>query len=119
MFVSISVLTTLVAITVVGVHIVSGSPQTVTRVNEVQEKYPKDILDLCYDFHRQYWPNISILVDVLMQGSFGENPDYDYKDESPETMEILPRNFGTEHKQILSHLYLLVNEGILSHSTKI
>jgi DNA-binding beta-propeller fold protein YncE len=38
-FVSISLLTTLVAIAVVDVHIVSGSPQTVTQVNEVQEKY--------------------------------------------------------------------------------
>ena len=29
-------------------------------------------------------------------------------------MEIIPVNFGTEHKQMLSHLYLVVNEGILA-----
>jgi hypothetical protein len=28
-------------------------------------------------------------------------------------MEILPVNFGTEHKQMLFHLYLRVNEGLL------
>jgi hypothetical protein len=28
-------------------------------------------------------------------------------------MEILPVNFGTEHKHMLSHLYLMVSEGLL------
>jgi hypothetical protein len=44
----------------------------------------------------------------------GEDPDYDYKDVTPETMEILPTNFATEHKQMLSHLYLMINEGYLA-----
>jgi hypothetical protein len=38
----------------------------------------------------------------------------DYKDASPETMEIIPVNFGTEHKQMLSHLYLMINEDYLA-----
>jgi hypothetical protein len=29
-------------------------------------------------------------------------------------MEILPVNFGTEHKQILSHLYMMINKGYLA-----
>ncbi|MGI0033699.1 MAG: hypothetical protein ACRD97_10590 [Nitrososphaeraceae archaeon] len=29
-------------------------------------------------------------------------------------MEILPVNFGTEHKQMLSHLYLMINKGYLA-----
>ena len=29
-------------------------------------------------------------------------------------MEILPVNFGTEHKQTLSHLYLMINKGYLA-----
>ena len=45
---------------------------------------------------------------------FGENTAYDYKDTSPETLEILPVNFGTEHKQILSHLYMMINKGYLA-----
>jgi hypothetical protein len=40
--------------------------------------------------------------------------DYDYKDASPDSMEIIPINFGTDNKQILSHLYLMVNEGLLA-----
>jgi|SoiMethySBSTD1v2_1073268.scaffolds.fasta_scaffold775731_1 hypothetical protein len=45
----------------------------------------------------------------------GEDPDYDYK-VPPETMEILPTNFATEDKQMLSHLYLMINEGYLRHT---
>lgn len=45
---------------------------------------------------------------------FNENPDYDYKDVSPDSMEILPVNFGTEHKQMLSPLYLMINKGYLA-----
>jgi hypothetical protein len=44
----------------------------------------------------------------------GEDPDYDKV--SPETMEILPTNFATEDKQMLSHLYLMINEGYLRHT---
>jgi len=29
-------------------------------------------------------------------------------------MEILPVNFGTQHKQMLSHLYLMINKGYLA-----
>jgi hypothetical protein len=29
-------------------------------------------------------------------------------------MEILPVNFGTEHKQTLSRLYLMINKGYLA-----
>jgi hypothetical protein len=46
--------------------------------------------------------------------AFGENPDYDYKNVSPETMEILPVNFATEHKTMSSHLYMIINKGYLA-----
>ena len=29
-------------------------------------------------------------------------------------MEILPTNFSTDHKQMLSHLYLMINEGLIA-----
>ena len=32
---------------------------------------------------------------------------------SPETMKVLPVNFGTEHKQMLSHLAMLVSKEYL------
>jgi hypothetical protein len=53
-----------------------------------------------------------------MKVVFGEDPDYDYKNVSPETMEILPTNFATEHKAMLSHLYLMINEGYLTIPNK-
>lgn len=31
-------------------------------------------------------------------------------------MEILPVNFSTEHKQMLSHLYLMINKAYLAIS---
>jgi hypothetical protein len=40
--------------------------------------------------------------------------DYDYKDASLDSMEIIPINFGTKYKQILSHLYLMVDEDVLA-----
>ena len=92
---------------------------------EFEKANPQDIVDLCYDFHRQYYPNIRFLVDGRNAGFvrqlkvvFGENPDYDYKDVSPDLMEILPVNFGTEHKQMLSHLYLMVNKEYLAIPAK-
>jgi hypothetical protein len=88
---------------------------------EYEKANPQDIVDLCYDFHRKYCPNIRFLVDGSNAGFvrqlkvvFGEDPDDDYEDVSAETMEMLPTNFSTEHKQMLSHLYLMVNEGYLA-----
>ncbi|HEY9399376.1 MAG TPA: hypothetical protein VIP29_05730 [Nitrososphaeraceae archaeon] len=47
---------------------------------------------------------------------FEEDPNYDYKGVSPQTMEILPTNFSTEHRAMLSHLYLMINEGYIAIS---
>jgi hypothetical protein len=93
---------------------------------EFEKPVPSNIVDLCYEFHRKYrryWPSIRFLVDGSNAGIvrqmkvvFGKEPDYDYKDVSPESMEILPTNFSTEHKQMFSHLYLMINEGYLGHT---
>jgi hypothetical protein len=53
-----------------------------------------------------------------MRVVFGENPDYDYKTMNPETDEIIGVNFSTDQKSMLSHLYLMVNEGYLAISPK-
>jgi hypothetical protein len=99
------------------------NPDTVRVIyaEEFEKANPQDIVDLCYDFHRKYYPNIRFLVDGSNAGFvrqlkvvFGENPDYDYKDVSPDSMEILPVNFGTEHKQMLSHLSLMINKEYLA-----
>jgi hypothetical protein len=93
----------------------------VIYAEEFEKANPQDIIDLCYGFHRLYYPNIRFLIDGSNAGLtrqmkvvFGENPDYDPKDTSPETQEIIPISFNSEHKQMLSHLYLMLNEGLLA-----
>jgi hypothetical protein len=49
----------------------------------------------------------------LLKIKFGESLDWDPKDVSPDTMKVLPVNFGTEHKQLLSHLHVMVSKGYL------
>jgi hypothetical protein len=49
-----------------------------------------------------------------MKVVFCEGPDHDYKSVSSETMEIIPVNFSTEHKNMLSPLYIMINEGYLA-----
>ena len=50
----------------------------------------------------------------LLKIKFGESLDWDPKDVSPDTMKVLPVNFGTEHKQLLSHLHVMVSKGYLA-----
>jgi hypothetical protein len=38
----------------------------------------------------------------------------DTKDVSPESMKVLSFNFGTEHKQLLSHLQVIVSKEYLA-----
>jgi hypothetical protein len=58
-----------------------------------------------------YHPNIRFLVDRSiagfvrqLKGVFGVAQDHDYKDVSPETMEILPISFSTPLHSILHGL---------------
>lgn len=45
---------------------------------------------------------------------FGEPTDYEKYDIDPESMEVIPVNFSTEHKNMLSHLHLMVNKEYLA-----
>jgi hypothetical protein len=45
---------------------------------------------------------------------FGESTNYDTNNVSPETMHVLPVNFNTEHKQMLSNLHMFVNKEYLA-----
>ena len=44
--------------------------------------------------------------------------DWNTKDVSPDQMKILPINFQTEHKQMLSHLHLMITNGYLAIPAK-
>jgi hypothetical protein len=44
--------------------------------------------------------------------------NWDTNDISPEVMKILPINFTKDHKQILSHLHVMVNKYYLAIPSK-
>jgi hypothetical protein len=50
----------------------------------------------------------------LMKVAFDESLNWDTKDVSPELMKIIPVNFMTEHKQMLSHLHVMINKAYLA-----
>jgi hypothetical protein len=86
---------------------------------------PSDVIDLLYQMHRKYYPNILFYLDSANAGfcrqmkvQFNEEPDYDIKSISPETSEIIPVAFSSEHKQMLSHMYLMITEDNLAIDPK-
>jgi len=50
----------------------------------------------------------------LLKIKFGESLDWDSKTAGPESMKVIPVNFGTEHKQLLSYLHVMVSKGYLA-----
>ena len=75
------------------------------------------IIDKIFDFHRKYF-NLWVNIDGSARGfitslkiAFGENPNYEKaEDVLPGNNKILPVNFSTSHKQMISHLVSLMNE---------
>jgi hypothetical protein len=106
---------------VITEHLKSPDIVRVIYAKEFKRPNPQDIIDLCYDFHRKFYPNIRFLIDGSNAGFvrqmkviFGEEPNYDPTDTSLETQEIVPISFSAEHKQLLSHLYIMINKGYLA-----
>ena len=50
----------------------------------------------------------------LMKVAFDESLNWDTNDVSPEIMKIIPVNFTTEHKAMLSHLHVMINKNYLA-----
>jgi len=74
------------------------------------------IADKLFDFHLKYM-NLYYHIDGsnrsmanLLKIKFDESLDWDSKDAGPEIMKVVPVNFATEHKQMLSHLHVMVTE---------
>jgi hypothetical protein len=82
---------------------------------------PQDIVDLCFDLYRKNW-NTWFFVDGanrasvnLMKVAFDESLSWDPKDGiNPDLVKVLPVNFATEHKQMLTHLHMLINKEYLA-----
>jgi len=93
----------------------------VVRETELIEKGdPNAIADKLFNYHRKYW-NLYFLIDGsnramvnLLKIKFGESLTWDSKYASPHSMKVVPVNFATEHKQMLSHLHMMVTKGYLS-----
>lgn len=49
-----------------------------------------------------------------LKTKFGESVNYDSSSINPETMHVLPINFNTEHKEMLSNLHMFVNKEYLA-----
>ena len=46
----------------------------------------------------------------LLKVAFDESLNWDSNDASPELMKIIPINFTSEHKAMLSHLAVMINK---------
>jgi hypothetical protein len=98
-----------------------GEDKIIVRFAEQYDKAnPQSIVDICHSLYRKHW-NTLFFVDGanrgavnLMKVAFDESLNWDTKDVSPEIMKIIPVNFTTEHKQMLSHLHVMINKGYLA-----
>ena len=78
---------------------------------------PNDMVNRIFEIHRQYH-NLWIFVDAAARGfitslkiAFNENPNYERaEDVSLRTNKVIPVNFSTEHKTMISHLAQLFND---------
>ena len=54
------------------------------------------------------------IVLNLLKIAFDESLNWEKQNISPNSMKVLPVNFGTEHKSILSHLAVRISKGYLA-----
>jgi len=92
----------------------------VLYAEEFEKANPQDIVDICFNLYRKHW-NTWFFVDGanraavnLMKVAFDESLKWEKKQISPESMKVLPANFATDHKQMLSHLAMLVSKEYLA-----
>ncbi len=119
----------------VGVDFGFGSSKTAIVMTEMlpesekirvvfSEEYdhanPQDIVNICFNLYRKY-DNTWFWVDGANRGSviqmkvaFNEETDYEKFTQSPNTVRVIPTNFNKEHKNMLSHLYSLMNKEYLA-----
>ena len=92
-----------------------GSKIRVLYAEEFEQANPQDIVELCFNLYRKHY-NTWLFVDGanrafvnLMKVAFDESLSWEKDNVNPETMKVLPVNFSTEHKQMLSHLHMLIS----------
>jgi hypothetical protein len=98
-----------------------GEDKIIVRFAEEYDKAnPQTIVDICHKLYRDYW-NTLFYVDGanrgavnLMKVAFDESLNWETNDVSPELMKIIPVNFSTDHKSMLSHLHVMINKNYLA-----
>jgi hypothetical protein len=89
---------------------------------EFEHANPQDIVDICFNLFRKHW-NTWFWIDGayrafvnLMKVAFDEPLKWKSSKQGsdPEAWKVLPVNFATEHKTMLSHLHMLVNKEYLA-----
>jgi len=100
-------------------HLPEQEKIRVVFCEEYDHANPQDIVNICFDLYRKY-QNTWFFVDGANRGStiqmkvaFNENTDYEKFTQSPNQVKVIPTNFQKEHKNMLSHLYSLMNKGYL------
>ena len=94
----------------------------VMYAEEWEKSNPQDIVDICFNLYRKHW-NTWFFVDGanraavnLMKVAFNESLSWENSKQgpNPEAWKVLPVNFATEHKQMLSHLAMIVSKEYLA-----
>jgi hypothetical protein len=105
-------------------HLPEQEKIRVVFCEEYDHANPQDIVNICFNIYRKY-QNTWFFVDGANRGSviqmkvaFNEETDYDKHTQSPNSVKVIPTNFNQEHKNMLSHLYSLVNKGYLCIPSK-
>jgi hypothetical protein len=87
---------------------------------------PNQIVNLCWDIWKQHgFMNTIFFIDGanramvnLLKIRWDESLNWETNDASPEIMKIIPVNFNTEHKNMLSNLHAVVSKGYLAIDPK-
>jgi len=87
---------------------------------------PNSIVDLCWDiWKKQGFMNTIFYIDGanramvnLLKIRWDESLNWETNDASAEIMKIIPVNFNTEHKNMLSNLHAVVSKGYLAIDPK-
>jgi len=101
-------------------HVKDKEDKIIVRYCEEFDKTdPNYVADLLWDFHLKYM-NVYYLIDGsnramvnLLKIKFNEPLNWDTKTAGPNNMTVIPINFQTAHKQMLSHLHQMVAQKYL------
>lgn len=109
-------------------HIKADSKDIIRVVEShlIDKADPNQMVELCWDIWKKYgFMNCLFYIDGanramvnLLKIRWDESLSWETNDCSPEIMKIIPVNFNTEHKNMLSNLHAVVSKGYLAIDAK-